>query len=378
MANIIDYVKWRGDISFSESPVNVIDSLIFSELSYIPYDDLVTGDIKGKGVPIQVLAEKYFSLNYNKNKLGAIIPTDQILELFTLCASSRRFSTVLVRAFVNEVDTRTEKQFCAMCFDTENNSTVITFRGTDDSIIGWKEDFNMAFFTPIPAQRDSWEYLTSVIENSGKRDFYVAGHSKGGNLAMYSSLTVKDKHQAKIKQVYSFDGPGFKKEFLEKNKDNQVVPKLLTVLPEGAIIGAIFDSIGEIKYIKSNAKGLYQHDAFSWELLGKEFIPVKGPNKTSVDFHKTLEKWVSQLTDKEKVEFVDALYKFCTVNESTTLTDIASDKLKFLIGVLKTDDKTKKTFLSSLNKLIMERYFKKEEKPQKKAKKSPKKKKPTE
>ena len=356
LTNILDYVKWRGDISFNNSPVNEVDALVFCELAYIHFDDLVSSDISAKGIPFETLADKYYSLHYNKNKLGAIIPTEQIQELLKITASSVRFSTVCVRGFTNEVDTKSEKQFCAMCFDIDKNTTVVTYRGTDDTIIGWKEDFNMAFFTPIPAQKQGQEYLESVILQSPKKTYYVAGHSKGGNLAVYSALTVSDKLQEKIEKVYSFDGPGFRDTFVNQVKDNPVVERVVNILPEGAIIGAIFDLIGEKNYISSRAKGLYQHDGFNWALLAREFTRVKGPSKSSLDFHNNLEKWVSQLSEKEKIQFVDALYKFCTVNESTTLTDIASDKLKFLLGVFKVDEQTRKLFVSSLSKLI----FKKE------------------
>ena len=359
MANLIDYLKWRGDVSFDNSPVNEIDALVFSELSYVHFDDLVPASILAKGIPLSILAEKYFFLHNETNKLGAILPTECIFQLFKLAADSERFKNVTVKGFINEVDIKIEKQFCAMCFDIGTDITVIVFRGTDDTIIGWKEDFNMAFFTPIPAQRQGAEYLTSVIERTGKKEYYVCGHSKGGNLATFASLTCEEKIKRKIKAVYNFDGPGFKKTFIEEHKDNSIIPRLKKVCPDGAIIGAIFNSIEDCKFAKSNAKGLYQHDAFSWEILGKEFVLAKHQRKQSKDFHQTLDGWVENLSEKERVEFVEALYKFFSVNETTTLTDIASDKVGFLIGVLKTDDKTKKTFFSLMNKLVKEKYFKK-------------------
>jgi len=371
MANIIDYLKWRGDISFSDSPLNEVDALIFSELSYVRFDNLVPSSIISKGIPLSILAEKYFSLHFDNAKLGAILPTESILELFKLASESRRFSDITVKGFINEVDLKVEKQFCAMCFDIGKIATVITYRGTDDTIIGWKEDFNMAFFTPIPAQKQAAEYLNSVVERSNKEHYYVCGHSKGGNLATYSALLASEKAQNKIEAVYNFDGPGFKNSFIDEEKNNPIIPKLKKICPDGAIIGAIFNPVEKCKYVKSTAKGLYQHDAFSWELLGREFVLAKQQNKTSRQFHDTLEGWVGKLTDKEKVDFVEALYKFFTVNETATLTDIATDKVGFLIGVLKTDDNTKKTFFKLMNRLVKEKYFKKStEKESQKKKKS--------
>lgn len=360
MANMIDYVKWRGDISFSESSFNVIDALIFSELSYVHFEDLVPASINSKGISLSVLAEKYFSLHYDSNKLGAIIPTEAITELFRLASLSRRFSSVCARGFVNEIDIKAEKQFSAICFDIDKDITVVTFRGTDDTIIGWKEDLNMAFFTPIPAQKHAFEYLSSVLSRGNKCSYYVCGHSKGGNLATYSALKVDKKYQNKIVAVYNFDGPGFKQDFLDTEKSNVIISKLNKICPNGAIIGAIFDSFVDIKYAKSNAKGLYQHDAFSWEVLGKDFVYATYPTKSSIDFHNTLNNWVGALSEKEKIEFVDALYKMLTANDTSTLTDITADKTGFLKGVLKTDEKTKKTLFNLLNKLVKEKYLKKD------------------
>lgn len=359
MANVIDYIKWRGDVSFSESPLNEIDALIFSELSYVCFDDLVPASVVSKGIPLITLAEKFFSLQYGTNKLGAILPTDSILELFKMASMSRRFSSVSMKGYINEVDLKAEKQFCAMCFDVGKTTTVVVFRGTDDTIIGWKEDLNMAFFTPVPAQKQAAEYLNSVIDRSERDHYYVCGHSKGGNLASYSALKVKESARDKIVAVYNFDGPGFKQEFLEEEKSNPMISKMHKICPEGAIIGAIFDPIEECRFVKSFQKNIYQHDAFSWHVLGREFI-YSQQQKSSRDFHNILEDWVSRLTDKEKIAFVEALYKFFTVNESSTLSDIATDKVGFLIGILKTDDKTKKTFFTTVNKIVKEKYFSKD------------------
>ena len=357
MANIIDYVKWRGDVSFSESPLNTVDALIFSELSYLHFDDLVPSSVIAKGIPLSTLAKKFFSLRYDRYKIGAILPTEEIQELFKLVSESRRFSAVCIKGFVNEVDIKAEKQFCAMCFDIGKNSTVVTFRGTDDTLVGWKEDLNMSFFTPVPAQKQAVEYLNSVIRRNEREHYFICGHSKGGNLASYATIKCDATLQGKIKASFSFDGPGFKKNFIRNSKKCPILSRMYKFCPQGTLIGAIFHPVESCYYVVSTAKGLYQHDAFSWQVLGKGFVLADAPSKSSVDFHNTLENLVRNMTDAEKIEFVDALYRFLTVNEATTLTDIASDKLKFIFGILKTDDKTKKTVFNLMNRLLKEKYL---------------------
>jgi len=357
MANIIDYVKWRGDISFSESPINAIDALIFAQLSYVHFDDLVPSSVVAKGIPMLALSQKFFSLHYDRNKIGLILPTEEIHELFKITAESRRFSGVAVKGFVNEVDAKAEKQFCAMCFDVGKNSTVIAFRGTDDTLIGWKEDLNMSFFSPVPSQKQAVEYVDSVIRRNERENYYLCGHSKGGNLSSYAAIKCAPEVQDKIKATFSFDGPGFKKSFLNESKKCPILSRIYKFAPEGTIIGAVFHPVETCYYVESNAKGLYQHDTFSWEVIGKSFVFVDSPSKASVDFHNTLENLVRNMTDAEKIQFVDALYRFLTVNEATTLTDIASDKIKFIFGILKTDEKTKKTVFNLMNRLLKEKYF---------------------
>ena len=362
MPNVFDYIKWRGDISFNESGINEIDALIFSELSYASFDDLVSPLVSGKGISLASLAKKYFSMHYDRYENAAIIPLDNILALLKSASETNRFASVAAKGFVNEVDIGAQKQFCAVSFDVCKDITVVAFRGTDDTIVGWKEDLNMAFFTPIPAQTHAKEYLEYVVDrNEGKR-FVVCGHSKGGNLATYAALLLSEEKKEKIISVYNFDGPGFKSDFVEAQKDNSIASKLNKIAPQGSIIGAIFDSVEGCRYVKSNAKGLYQHDAFSWQLTGKSFEYVDKPSKSSVNFHDILNSWVSKMTDCEQVEFVDALYTLLTVNDATTLSDIVSDKFKFLVGILKVDEKTKKTFVSFLNRLVKEKYFKRDKK----------------
>lgn len=357
MANITDYVKWRGDISFGESPLNPIDALIFAELSYVHFDDLVPQPVSAKGIPLSTLAQKFFSLHYDRNKIGAILPTESIFELFKLVSTTRRFSSVTVKGFVNEIDLRLEKQFCAMCFDIGKNSTVVAFRGTDDTLIGWKEDLNMSFFSSVPSQKQAAEYLNSVVLMNERENYYVCGHSKGGNLATYASIKCKAEVQEKIKASYNFDGPGFKKGFVKNAKNNPVLPRLYKYCPVGTIVGAIFHSVESCFYTKSNAKGLYQHDAFSWEVLGADYVLIDEPSKSSVDFHNTLENLVTNMTDAEKIKFVEALYKFLTVNDATTVTELTSEKLKFIFSLLKTDDKTRKTMFNFMNRVLKEKYF---------------------
>ena len=359
MPNIIDYVKWRGDISFETSPFNEIDGLIFAELSYIPFDKIIENNQRGES--LCDLAKKFFSLPDQDTRLGAIIPEVDIKELFNLTSKSVRFSSVKLKNYVNCFSRIEEKQFCGMTFVVDKNNICIAFRGTDDTLVGWKEDFNMALNIPIPSQTEAVNYVNSVGFRT-RVHIYLCGHSKGGNLATYAGIFANERVKKRIVNIFDFDGPGFRTDFLKGLSLSDVSLKIRKAVPQATIIGAIYDSVVEPIYVKSSAKGLYQHDAFKWEILGNSFVCVEALDKSSKDFHDLLNSWTLSMSSEERTEFVEALFRLVTVNESATLSDIASDKFKFLLGILKSDGHTKKVFLSAINRLIKEKYFKKDNK----------------
>ncbi len=352
MFNAIDYVKWRGDISFENAPLNEIDSLIFCELSYIPFENFFSNSSHGE--TLEALARKFLALPENERKMGAIIPDKQITELLEIVGKSNRFKNVRLKNFVNNVCKKAEKQFCAMTFVINSEYYYIAFRGTDDNIIAWKEDFNMAFNTPIPSQTEGAEYLDAVGLKT-RRKLYIGGHSKGGNIATYASLFTNERVKKKIISVHSFDGPGFRPDFIETIDDDETKAKIIKILPQGSIIGMIFDPISTCKFIKSKGKGMYQHDAFNWEVMGTGFVQVEEPLKSSRDFHDLLLKWAISMKPEEREEFVGAVFRLITVNDISTLTDIANEKAKFFFGLFKADSKTKKILFSAIGKLLKQK-----------------------
>lgn len=349
MTNLFDYVKWRGDVDFNASGINEIDSLIFAQLSYIPFDNIISSQFSENGLTIEEIFDLHFDLSAKKYNMGAIIPTEKIIPLFEMISQSERFKDIRVHSYVNEISTDEEKQFSAVSFDIPGqNLTYIAFRGTDDTLIGWKEDCNMALFTPIPSQKHGAQYVSEIAKYT-KNKLILGGHSKGGNIAVYAAFFSNNEAKEKIIAVHNFDGPGFRDEFLESAKaGTSVIRKITNFMPDSSIIGSIFDTVGRRIYVKSNGKGLYQHDAFNWHLERIHFITVPALAKSSVQFHNSLKQWVADMTDTEKKEFVDAFFKLCTVNDSGTLTDIVSNKFKFIGALFKADEKSKKTVMKTV------------------------------
>ena len=359
MANLFEYLKWRGDISFEQLPLNELDSLIFAELSYLPYDGIVSSNLNKSGISLSEVYSKHFEIKNGKIKVGAIFPEKQLAELIMLTAKSQRFKDVKIRGYVNDIDHAHEKQFAAMCFDISKDITYVVFRGTDDTIIGWKEDLNMGLFTPVPSQKEAVDYLNEV-GYSDKRNIYVGGHSKGGNLAVYSAFGADKKIQKRIISIHNFDGPGFRQEFLEEaNKNAFIKEKVINFIPESAVIGSIFDTVGKREYVKSTAKnGLFQHDAFTWQNDVITLTRVDKLSKSSIQFHDSLIELVSEMSEEEMADFVEAVYKICTANDAETLTDILSNKLKFINALFKADGKSKKTMWINFKRIFKKSIFK--------------------
>ena len=349
---MIDYIDWRADLSFDKAPQNEIDALILSEISYIPFDDIVP---KGRenAITLKNASNMFFERNGENFSLGAIIPKE-ILVVLKKASATKRFSNVLVWGYESEISLDTETQFSAIAFSCSNKITYVVYRGTDDTIVGWKEDLNMALFTPIPSQELGAKYLEKIAGSTRDR-LIISGHSKGGNIAIYSALMACSKTQKRIDRVYSFDGPGFEDDFISPFKNDKFTQRLLTVLPSKSVVGRIFDIIGDYKIVKSYDKGIQQHNAFTWAVLGTDFINEEKFEKPSDNFHELLSVWVSKMSSEERHDFVEAFYKMITSSDASTLTDITSKKFKFIMGILKSKGVHKKVIIDAVFKLIKEK-----------------------
>ena len=199
MANIIDYLNWRGDLTFSQVPLNEIDSLILSRISYFPFDNLFQGEEK-------ITIEKAYK-RFKKEKDKTVLQIDD-LELFPAVAGCARYKDLVLLDYINKIEPKEEKQFSAITICLPNNLLYVSFRGTDNTLIGWKEDFNMSFSSHVPSQKDSKVYLDDIA-NKYEGDIIVGGHSKGGNLAVYAATFCNDETKKRIKVIYNEDGPGF-------------------------------------------------------------------------------------------------------------------------------------------------------------------------
>ena len=245
-----------------------------------------------------------------------------------------------------------------MTFDL-GDAKYIVFRGTDDTLVGWKESFNMSFMYPIPAQKEALEYVKRVCEGYDG-DIYIGGHSKGGNLAVFSAVEAPESIKRHIKAVYNNDGPGFTREFIESQKYLEIKDRLQTFVPESSVVGMLLEHEESYVVVKSTQSGIFQHNGLSWEVMGGEFIHLDTVAKESKRIDVDLKRWLSTMSNEERKTVLDTIYEILISTDAKTLSDLTSDKLKLVKAWGSLDDESKALIKRCVKALISVRKDKAE------------------
>ena len=273
MANIMDYMDWRGDLSFEADEFNEVDNLILAQLAYVDFEGIVTAEENAPAVPLKEASGQFWEKNDKDEILARVSMTKSAPFVMEKMAETKRFSDVKLRCYVNEIRDEEQFQFSAVCVELPDDSLYVAFRGTDNTITGWREDFNMGYLSETPGQLRAVEYLNRAVTDKKQR-VRVGGHSKGGNFAVYASVKCDPQIQNQILNVYSNDGPGFRSDMVESTEYQRMLPKLHTILPESSIVGMLLEHQESFEVVKSSNSGIQQHDAMSWEVLGRSFVHV--------------------------------------------------------------------------------------------------------
>ncbi len=369
MANILDYLDWRGDLSFTAAPFNEVDNLIFTQLCFLNLDHFVSADPHALPVRLGHAIDRYFERHpLGSTSIGAILPPD-ILTLADRARRTTRFRDVCLCGYVNRIDTKLQMQFSATTYLLGDGSAYVAFRGTDDTLVGWKEDFNMAFTPTVPAQSHAAKYLTDILA-AIPHPLHLGGHSKGGNLAVYAAVHADPVYRPRILDVYSNDGPGFYSHLLASDSFRAMQSKIRSIVPESSIVGMLLDHEEPYRIVKSTAKGLFQHDGFSWQLTGTSFDTIDTLSEESRLVDRTLRRWLSGMNNATRAEFVDSMYQVLSAGNAKTLTDLNTDR-KALVASLRNLDPTTRDMLLKLVVLLADQgtkslFEKKDKKPKKK------------
>ena len=328
MSGVFDYLKWRGDLTFSQDPPNAVDALIFSGLSYIRY--CTEGE---EPVTLKLAAEEFFRLPEYETRSRV----QKDLELLHAAASTVRFGGTQLCMYRDQLILEQETQFAAMTFLLDDGNMFLAFRGTDNSLVGWKEDFNMTFQQTIPAQRLAQQYVREVAMEYN-RPMYLGGHSKGGNLAVFSAARSSPMIQSRILQVYNNDGPGFTKYLMGDPGYLTMVPKIRTYIPQSSVIGMLLEHEEPYTVIRSKSVGLLQHDLYTWDVMGRAFISVEEITEGSQFADATLKTWFADMTNQERNQLVDVLYSLLSSGGAGSVQELLHPKnIRTYIKTLSSD-----------------------------------------
>lgn len=353
MANIFDYLAWRGDLTLAQSEFCEVDGIILARFSYFPFEYIA--QIKNYTVsqPLSISEACYAMLTLSDIQ-NLVIEYDD-LRLMSDLAESKRFGAMQIFSFENHIDVTSQTQFSAITIQLLDNQYYVAFRGTDDTLIGWKEDFNMSFICPVPSQVLAVQYLERVAKEVPGR-FRIGGHSKGGNLAVYAAAFCIPFVRDRIDFIDNYDGPGFQENILQSDGYQAVQNKIHTFVPQSSIVGMLFEH-GEIYHIvHSTNVGAMQHDVYSWEIQRSHFVYLETVTNSSKFLDSTLKKWIAELTTTQKEQFVDTIYHILSETNVQTWKELTENRSAHAKSILRSignlDENTRKIVSETLSALV--------------------------
>lgn len=334
MANIVDYLKWRGDVPFEISPFNEVDALVLCELVYSPFEGLVPGPGLKEKISIEDLCDRFFLKFSDEELLKRVALTKLAPFLMREMAHSKRFGGMKIAGFMNEVDAENQSQFSVCTFYVPDGTIFVAFKGTDDSLVGWKEDFNMCFSPGTGGQLKAVKYLNHNLARTMK-PIRIGGHSKGGNFAVYGSAFSKTHIKDSIIDIYNFDGPGFIPELLKTPEYKHIVKRIHKFIPEESIIGLLMYTKSKTKVVASTAKGINQHDPMSWQVLKDKFEYKDKVAASSEVIDEIITKWSMQFDYDTRAAFVDVFFASLQSSGATRLSELTSSKVRSVASLTK-------------------------------------------
>lgn len=324
MGTILDYLREYGDYTLEEKPFSDVDSLVLCQFAYLKFEGMVPGPEEEKAaVSVREIAEHkdydhlYADERYRKDNTA----------LFQGVYKSRRFGNMKLWNYVNQIELDQETQFSAIVCGLSGGITYVAFRGTDESIVGWKEDLNLAFSEPVPGQTLSVCYLEKAAQTI-QGSFYVGGHSKGGNLAVYAAMNCAAPVRERIARIYDHDGPGFRPEVRKKGAYEEIAGRIDKTVPRSSLVGMLLYTEENYKVVESKTIGLAQHNPYTWLIKDDSFKIVDEIRAGRRFMDQALNEWILSLDQEQMHTFVDTFYRVVQASETDNLIDFTANWLK--------------------------------------------------
>lgn len=315
MDDIYTYMKFRGDLDLKNHPLNEVDALIFSELSYIQFENIVPLVGEKGSITLAEAAKKYLPKEGKESIFYA-----RYEKLLKKMAECPRYAELQLSNYVSMIDEKERLQFSAIHIQIHPFLTFIAFRGTDETLVGWREDFDMSYKMPVPAQISAAEYVNLTTKGLFQK-YYLGGHSKGGNLAIYSAVFCDSGIQNSIKAVYSFDGPGFHKKIADNEAYIKIKDRIHSFVPEASVVGMLMEYEEEYKVVKSYEIAIMQHEGLSWCVNGTKFETVESVDEFSNNVNVTLKGWMEKTNFEERKIMVTALFDILEIGGIQNVMD---------------------------------------------------------
>ena len=322
MGNLIAYVQQYEAQTFQEKSVTDIDILVLTEIAYLPFDEIVSSSFEEKAaISLNQLGKEFEIIKEKEHENNPFMITKERIQLLDVVSKSQRYKDIKVFGFMNDIDDELTKQFAAVCYQWEEESRWIIFRGTDESLTGWKEDFMMTYSDLIPAQTDAIEYLRKQAELFAG-SLNISGHSKGGNLSLYASAMQEEDIQHRIKQIYCWDAPGVHRSILNTEGYQRVVSKAKRYIPQDSIVGLMLESQVPYHIIESQGSGISQHSALMWNIEDDHFVELTELTKKSQLTDQTFKQWTEVVSDEDLKLFFDTFFELFFEMGVETVNDV--------------------------------------------------------
>lgn len=318
MPNIQDHALAAGGLSLREQPFDALDSLILTQLVYMPMEGRLD---KGESCTVKE-CWAFLKEHCDPEQLDPF--QRKRYKLTEVCAGLKRYQDWIMSGYVNHIDDALETQFCAATYTLPDGASSVSFRGTDLSIAGWKEDFNMSYMV-VPAQTEAVAYVERLADQTGGRPLILAGHSKGGNLSVYAGAFAKPEVQARISAVYSFDGPGLYEEAFSTEAYGRVKERIQSYIPQSSVVGMLMNYHPVYTVVEAHSAGILQHDAMTWQVENGDFVKLSGLDMSGKITDDTLHAWLATMNGDDRRELVTTLYKVVDASQAELVTDLSED-----------------------------------------------------
>ncbi len=344
MGNMLTYVEQYRDMDFSQMPFGEVDSLVLSQISYYNYSKSPFVR-KEFSIPVSV----YLQNSVTEKLLNHTLTTKEDKVLIEVLKPGGRHGNLRASNYVDIVDEKNATQFSAILFELGNEEYYIAFRGTDNTVTGWKEDMNISYLEEIPAQKAALSYAIEMFgEFSG--NFYIGGHSKGGNLAVYAAMNLPEPYKARLLDVYNFDGPGFREDIYESKEYRSIRSSIRKYIPESSMIGVVWEKDDNYTVVQSEARGVMQHDPFNWKVDENRFLTLEECDGFSRYWKRILEQWIEEFSFEERAKLIDTIFEIIFetgISQFYQLEEETFQKIRLMIEGMSNLNEKERRFVRS-------------------------------